>query len=80
MLSSVSDLTHALQAYRVWTPKMVKSSRLDVGPDWRLAISSTVTNLPKPVKDLIVQAAYNFLTIAISYRYSDDNGNNVNPV
>jgi hypothetical protein len=48
---------------------MVKSSRLDVGPDWRFAISSTATNLPKPVKDLIVQAAYNFLTIATSYRY-----------
>jgi hypothetical protein len=69
MLSSVSDPTHALQACRVWTPKMVKSSRLDVGPDWRFAISSTATNLPKPVKDLIVQAAYNFLTIATSYRY-----------
>ena len=59
---------------------MVKSSRLDVDPDWRFAISSTTTNLPKPVKDPIVQAACNFLTIATSYRYSDDDGNDVNPV
>jgi hypothetical protein len=66
--------------YHVWTPETVKSSRLNVDPNWRFAISSTATNLPKPVKDPIVQAACNFLTIAIFYRYLDDDGNDVNPV
>jgi hypothetical protein len=59
---------------------MVKSSRLDVDPNWRFAISSTATNLPKPVKDTIAQAACNFLPIATSYRYSNDDGNDVDPV
>jgi hypothetical protein len=67
-------------SYHAWTPEIVKSSRLDIDPDWRFAISSTTTNLPKPVKDPIVQAACNFLTIATSYRYLDDNSNDIDPV
>jgi hypothetical protein len=59
---------------------MVKSSRCDVDPDWRFAVSATATNLPKSVKKDIVQAACNFLTIAISYRYSDGDGNDIDPV
>ncbi len=59
---------------------MVKSSRCDVDLDWRFAISSTAAKLPKPVKDPIVQPACNFLTIATSYRYSDDDSNGVDPV
>jgi hypothetical protein len=47
---------------------------------YRLCYLFTAINLPKPVKDPIVQAAYNFLTIATSYRYSDDDGNDVDPV
>ena len=73
MLNSVSDPICALQVYCVWISEIVKSFRYNIGSDWRFAISFTVT------KDLIVQAAYNFLTITISYRYSDNNSNDIDP-
>jgi hypothetical protein len=49
-LATVTNLINKALC-RIWTPEIVKSSRLDIDPDWRFAISSTTTNLPKPVKD-----------------------------
>ena len=62
---------------------MVKASRCSVDPDWRFAISSKAAGLPKSVKDAVIRAAYNFLAIANSYQYEDDDGSSfyeVDPV
>jgi len=56
---------------------MVKVSRLTVDPDW---LSVIRTPLSESTRDKIQQSIIRFFAIADSYRYYDDDGDELDPV